>query len=473
MRRAARASKVEFPRPAGTVCLRAHCRGGNVRCMPAPHGAALCSERCACGCRHGCDCHDLRVIRVHHVLGFNVFCPSCIFIQGRQSWAAAAAGTRHVHRRRVGRHRLRAVCSRVSAAQCRSAILQELFWLLLPGLESLWRCPHSLLCFCCRQLHALSLYSSTAARPSTSFTRAALSSNLLFPLALLLHCRFFSSCQPLLLLPITRACTPLRFPLPTSSGALLFCPYCANSHFSLREYGASALGFSSMCSLVKDLLLGYDSRLPLVGSQVNRLPPTWAAMWIDFHILLLLLPACMLAEPEAERASKDAPPAQKRAIDLANADIDHATRFCNTGVCLFFVLTCCSRVFAPTLAVFAVPLVSTTVCSIARQLLEKSSTAIESCGKRRKHAIVSDVAVNVLLALCAFATFMLAPLHPVISSLRPLTTRQVAPAQPLGRSALQRPPPSLCTNRPHSSLCCCPQRNRCHPPYHARLRRFR
>ncbi len=166
------------------------------------------------------------------------------------------------------------------------------------------------------------------------------------------------------------------------------------------------MGLSSLSTLVKDVLIGYDSRLPLVGSQVNRLPPTWAAMWIDLHLVLLLLPAALMNAPETEQAPKDASPHQKREFDVAKAANGQATCLYSTGVALFLVLTSCSRVFAPTLAVFAIPLVSAVVCSIVNRLLEHSSSVITSWTKRRKQAIVSDVAVNALLALCVFAVFM-------------------------------------------------------------------
>jgi hypothetical protein len=228
--------------------------------------------------------------------------------------------------------------------------------------------------------------------------------------------------------------------------------------FCHREYGASALGFSSFCALLKDILLGRDSRLPLVGSQANRLPPTWAAMWIDFHVVLLLLPAALMNAPELERAPKDASPHHKREVDMANAASSHATCLFNTGASLFFVLTCCSRVFAPTFAVFAIPSVSTVICSIVARLLEHSSTV--SWTKRKKHAVVSDIAVNALLALCVFAASMLVKSRCAPGPLHFLTAAQAAASQPLGRTPHLLPAPSFYSNCSCSPYCHLIEHNR-------------
>ena len=178
-----------------------------------------------------------------------------------------------------------------------------------------------------------------------------------------------------------------------------------------RQYGASALGFSSACALIRDVILGHDSRLPLVGSQSNRLPPTWAAMWIDFHLLLLLLPAALVLPPSANstQAPKEATAAQRREYERTDASITQATLLLTTGTACFFALTCCSRSFAPALAVFALPVASVASCSIFSRLLEHSSTNIGSVTKRRRHVAVSEVVVNTLLALCVFVAVMSVP----------------------------------------------------------------
>ena len=179
--------------------------------------------------------------------------------------------------------------------------------------------------------------------------------------------------------------------------------------FCFREYGATALGFSSACALLKDVILGRDARLPLVGSQSNVLPPTWAAMWIDFHVLLLLIPVTLAVQIEPQSVSKEATESQKRDYIAAQAAISQGNLLFNTGTAMFFLLTSCSRTFAPTLAVFAVPTVAVAVHSIVVSLLQHASAGIGSLPKRRRNIAVSEVAANALLALFVFAAVMLVP----------------------------------------------------------------
>ncbi len=176
-----------------------------------------------------------------------------------------------------------------------------------------------------------------------------------------------------------------------------------------REYGATALGFSSACALFKDVILGRDTRLPLVGSQSNLLPPTWAAMWIDFHVLLLLIPVTLAVQIEPQSVSKEATESQKRDYIEAQATISQGNLLFNTGTAMFFLLTSCSRTFAPTLAVFAVPTVSVAIHSILMSILQHASAGIGSLPKRRRNIAVSEVAANALLALFVFAAVMLVP----------------------------------------------------------------
>lgn len=214
-----------------------------------------------------------------------------------------------------------------------------------------------------------------------------------------------------------------------SSGSTYFClRRChENPTICYREYGASALGFSSVCTLLKDVLVGRDSRLPLVGSQANRLPPTWAAMWIDFHVLLLLLPVSLAVQPEPQKASKEASAAEKHNFEKADAVISQTACLLNTGTTIFFLLTCSSRAFAPLLAVFAVPVVSITAHSLFMRLVEHSSTVVGSVNKQKRRVSVNEVAVNALLALCVFVAFTSVPpdcrqLH------KKLTIGQASPA---------------------------------------------
>ncbi len=181
-----------------------------------------------------------------------------------------------------------------------------------------------------------------------------------------------------------------------------------------REYGATALGFSSACAVIRDVILGHDGRLPLVGSQPNRLPVTWAAMWIDFHVVLLLLPAALAVQSSANstQVPKEATAAQRRESERTEACISQATLLLTTGTACFFALTCCSRSFAPVLAVFAVPVASLASCSIFSRLLEHSSTNMGSVTKRRRYVAVSEVVVNTLLALCVFVAIMSVPAPP-------------------------------------------------------------
>jgi hypothetical protein len=168
------------------------------------------------------------------------------------------------------------------------------------------------------------------------------------------------------------------------------------------------LGFSSFCALVKDIATASDSRLPLVAAQTNRLPPTWAAMWIDFHFLLLLLPAALAAQPELHPAPKDASAAEKQDAEAANGALVQAWNLIRDCAAVFFVLTCCSRAFAPTLAVFAVPVTSVLAHSFFARLLEHS-TAVPSWTKRKRLPAVrnvSEAAVHVLLAVLCFAACM-------------------------------------------------------------------
>jgi hypothetical protein len=153
-------------------------------------------------------------------------------------------------------------------------------------------------------------------------------------------------------------------------------------------------------------VLGRDSRLPLVGSHVNGLPSTWAAMWIDFHVVLLLLPAALVMEHEDDQSPKEASDAKKHGIESTSAAIRNASRLFNVGASIFFALTCCSRAFAPTFAVFAVPLASGTAFSIFSRLADLSTTAAGNTTKRRAWRDVNSTAVNAARAVCVFAAFM-------------------------------------------------------------------
>ena len=162
-------------------------------------------------------------------------------------------------------------------------------------------------------------------------------------------------------------------------------------------------------------MLGRDSRLPLVGAQLNRLPSTWAAMWIDFHIVLLLLPVALFVKlEEDDHASTESSAAQKHEAERTGAAVRQATGLLTTGAAIFFVLACSSRAFAPTFAVFAVPPASVVAFSIFARLAECSAAADGSPVKRRPWRDVSSVAVNALRALCVFAAFMSVHAFPFI-----------------------------------------------------------
>lgn len=236
------------------------------------------------------------------------------------------------------------------------------------------------------------------------------------------------------------------------------------------------MGFSSLCALVKDIATAYDSRLPLVAAQTSRLPPTWAAMWIDFHFLVLLLPAALAAQPEPHHAPKDATAAEKQYAEAANGAAAQAWNLLRDAAAVFFVLTCCSRAFAPTLAVFAVPVTSVLAHSIFTRLLEHSSAVPNWTKRKRVPAVrnvsVSEVAVHVLLAVLCFAACMSVTRQHQLP-IMPLTSAQVCAAQLLGGAAFQCPNPPFYPRFAPSSRRRLEQRDCRRPAHCPSRRRFR